>query len=285
MKYPIYPCLWFDGQASEVADFYSTVFDEVRILETSDIVITLEIEGVKFMFLDGGPHYKVSPAVSYYVYCRDAEYQKRIYERLTEGGQIKMSLDEYIWSKGYAWVQDRFGVNWQLDIAPLDSDQRIIPTLLFSNDKRDLVKSAIDFYTDIFPDSHIVFEAPYPETEPNVPEGTLLFARFSLMGYLFNATSSTLPHDFDFSVGNSVVVECRNQEEIDHYWDRLTDGGREDMCGWLQDRFGVSWQIIPRHLDRLLNHPETGRAAWEEMMKMRKIDIRTLQLAGTSDKY
>lgn len=284
MKSNIYPCLWLDHDVKEIADFYSEIFENVKYLDSASMVTTVEIEGVKFMFLNGGPAFKVNPSVSYYVYCQDPDQVQQLFDRLNKGGKVLMSLDEYAWSKCYAWVEDRFGVNWQLDSSNAESKQRIVPTLLFANQKKELIREAINHYSAIFPTSKTIFEAPYAP-ESGIAEGTLLFAQFELNGYPFNATSSTIPHDFDFSEGNSFVVECKSQEEIDFYWSRLTEGGEESRCGWLKDRFGVWWQVIPENMSSLLNNPVTGTAAVQEMMKMKKIDIRTLELAGTSDKY
>lgn len=278
MNRQIYPCLWFDGTGEEAARFYCEIFDDAAILRNTPLVTTFEAENTKFMTLNGGPHFRVNPAVSYYVYCGNEEKLLRLYEALKEGGSILMPLDQYPWSNRYAWVSDRFGVNWQLDINATGPDQKIVPVLLFANEKMGRVKEAQRHYTGLFPGSSVLLEAPYPEEE-NLPAGTLLFTQFELKGFMVNAMSSSRKHDFDFTEGNSFVVECRDQEEIDYYWDKLTEGGSESMCGWLKDRFGVSWQIVPSALDRLLNHPENGPAVMQALMKMKKIDIQVLETA------
>lgn len=227
------------------------------------------------MGLNGGPKYKVSPAVSYYVYCGNENEIDRIYKLLSENGTVMMPLDKYDWSEKYAWVMDRFGVNWQLDIHDIKSTQKIVPALLFANEKYTRVKEAVANYTNIFSGSKILLEAPYPQ-QAGLPEGTLLFAQFILNDFVFNAMSSTIKHEFDFTPGNSFVIECVDQQEIDHFWDRLGNGGRYDMCGWLADKYGVSWQVIPSILPSLMADPVKGPAVIQAFLKMKKFEIAAL---------
>ncbi len=275
MKTLLYPCLWFNDNAKAAADLYCSVFPNSALLQDTPMVTTFELNGTHFMGLNGGPKYNVNSAISYYVYCGSASEIDRIYNALVENGQVIMPLDVYAWSSKYAWIIDAYGVNWQLDIDDINSTQKIVPTLLFANTKYLLVKEAMTHYTTIFNPSKILLEAPYPP-EAEVPEGSLLFTQFKLQDFIFNATSSTLQHDFDFTPGNSFVVLCENQEEIDYYWVKLSEGGHEDMCGWLTDKYGVSWQIVPAILPQLMADPEKGQRVIQAFLKMRKFDIATL---------
>ncbi len=274
MQKSIYPCLWFDSNAKEAANFYCSVFNDAKILQDTPIVTTFEINGVKFMALNGGPKYQVSPAVSYYVYCGSDTEITRLYNTLSESGKIMMPLDKYDWSPKYAWVADKFGVNWQLDIKD-NTGQHIVPCLLFANEKNARVKEALTHYTAVFENSQILVEAPYPPGS-GLPEGSLLFTQFKLRDFTFNAMSSTGKHDFDFTFGNSFVVECDTQEQIDHYWNKLTEGGEESMCGWLKDKFGVAWQIVPTVLSQLMNDPEKAPKVTQAFLQMKKFDIAAL---------
>lgn len=277
MKKTIYPCLWFDGNAAEAANFYCSLFNNAQILQQTPVVTTFELDGTLFMGLNGGPMYRVNPAISYFVYCGGSEAEvSRLYTALSEGGSILMPLDKYDWSSKYAWVEDRFGVNWQLDIDNINSTQKIVPALLFANQKKEQVKTAIDCYAEIFKSSKILMEVPYPPTAP-MPEGTLLFAQYKVNNFIFNAISSYVKHDFDFSPANSFVIECEDQAEIDYYWDKLgQDGGRYEQCGWLADKFGVSWQIVPAILPKLMTNPQSGERVMQALLKMQKIDIEIL---------
>ena len=272
---PIYPCLWFNNNAQQAAQFYCSVFQNARILQENPMVTTYELSGTKFMGLNGGPKYQVTPAVSYFVYCGSESEISRLFASLSEGGSVLMPLGKYDWAEKYAWVIDQFGVNWQLDMADVPTTQKIVPTLLFANHKMEWVKKAITLYTATFQPSTTLLEAPYPPSA-NLPEGTLLFAQFKINGFLMNAMSSTLQHDFDFSPGNSLVIECETQAQIDHYWKHLGKDGRYDMCGWLADPFGVSWQVVPTVLPKLMNDPEKGQRVIAAFLKMQKFDIETL---------
>ena len=275
MNSSLYPCLWFDHQAEEAADFYCSLFRNSKVLEKTQMVSRFELNGTKFMGLNGGSKYQVNSAVSYFVHCGSEVEIHRIYDALSKGGSVLMPLKTYDWSPKYAWVIDRYGVNWQLDVEDINSSQKIVPCLLFTNGKRDLVKNALAHYTGIFKNSRILMEAPYPP-EIGLPEGTLLFAQIKLDGFILNAMSSTMEHDFDFTPGNSLVVECETQEEIDYYWTQLGKDGKFDRCGWLTDRFGVSWQIVPKILGKLMTDPSKSQKVMASLLTMQKIEIETL---------
>ncbi|MCF8232735.1 MAG: VOC family protein [Bacteroidales bacterium] len=276
MQKSMYPCLWFNNEAAQAAAFYTSVFNQAEILKENEIVSTFQLSGTKFMALNGGPQYQKTPAVSYYVYCGSEQEIDRLYEVLSKEGTVMMPLDKYDWTKKFAWVADRYGVNWQLDIDDINAPQKIVPSLLFANEKYKWVKKAITHYASIFPSSETLLEMPYPK-EANRPGDTLLFAQFKLAGFIFNAMSSHIQHDFDFSPGNSFVVECETQQQIDHYWEKLGEGGRFEVGGWLQDKFGVSWQIIPSVLPDLLMDPEKGPEVATKAAKMKKLDIQKLK--------
>jgi predicted 3-demethylubiquinone-9 3-methyltransferase (glyoxalase superfamily) len=128
-------------------------------------------------------------------------------------------------------------------------------------------------------------ESPYNKSA-GLPEGTLLFAQFKISDYLFNAMSGgTIKHDFDFNEAFSFVVDCKDQEEVDYYWNKLTsDGGQESMCAWLKDKFGVSWQIVPKVLIEMLGdkNPLKAQKAMQAMLQMKKIIIKDLEKAFNS---
>lgn len=275
MQHPIYPCLWFNNNGKEAADFYCATFNNSKILQSTPVVTTFELNGTKFMALNGGDKYKVNPAISYFVYCNGEDEINRLYDVLKDGGSVLMPLDKYDWSPRYAWVQDRYGVNWQLDVEEINNTQKIVPNLLFANAKNQLVKEARGKYMKLFSNSMQLMEMAYPPAS-GMPEGTLLFAQFKLNNFIMNAMSSTLQHDFDFSPGNSFVMECDDQQEIDHFWNELGKNGRYDMCGWLADEYGVSWQIVPSILSKLMSDPEKGPRVIQAFLKMQKFDIQTL---------
>lgn len=275
MSSSIYPCIWFNQNGKEAADFYCSIFPNAKILSSNPIVTNFEIHGTKMMALNGGDKYEPTSAVSYFVYCNGDETIDRLYALLKEGGSVLMELGKYDWSPRYAWVKDRFGVNWQLDVEAINNSQKIVPTLLFVNAKNAKVAEARAHYLQVFPNSMKLMEMAYPPTA-GMPEGALLFAQFKINGYILNAMSSTLQHDYDFTPGNSFVVECDDQTTIDHYWNELGKDGRYDMCGWLADQFGVSWQIVPSILSELMKEPEKSQRVIQAFLKMQKFDIQAL---------
>jgi predicted 3-demethylubiquinone-9 3-methyltransferase (glyoxalase superfamily) len=278
MKNNIYPCLWFDGQAKEAAKLYLDVFGNSRILDENPIVVTIEMHGQKFMLLNGGPMYQPNPSISFMVICETKEEVDDAWNKLIEGGTSMMPLDTYPWSERYGWVQDRFGISWQLYKGKLEDTggQKFCPTLMYTHESCGKAEEAIGLYTSLFPDSSVAGILRY-SAEDDDTEGLVKHAQFKLDGFVLMAMDSSYDHPFRFSEGISIAVDCNTQEEIDHFWEKLTaDGGEESMCGWLKDKYGVSWQIVPAVLPKLMADPEKGQKVIDAFMKMRKFEIATL---------
>lgn len=275
MNNSIYPCLWFDGQAKAAADFYCSAFGEAKITNENPLVIILELSGQKFMYLNGGPMFKPNPSISFFVNCETLEEIELKWAVLSEGGMIMMPLDYYPWSKEkYGFCQDKFGVCWQVMQGSMGG-QKFVPALMFTQDKAGKAEDAINFYTDIFDDAKICSISRYLPGEPDL-EGSIKHAQFTLNEQYFVAFDSSAPHQFKFDEGVSLVVECDTQVQIDYLWDKLTDGGQENQCGWLKDKFGVSWQIVPKILAQLMSNPEKSPKVIAAFMKMKKFDIQKL---------
>ncbi|MEB2774958.1 VOC family protein [Algoriphagus sp. D3-2-R+10] len=277
---PIYPCLWFDGNAKEAAEFYCSVFSDSAIVDENPMVAVFRSSDQKFMCLNGGPQFKFTPAISFFTIISDDDEMQVVWDKLIENGRALMPLDSYPWSKKYGWLQDRFGVTWQLTIdKPEETDQKFIPALLFSGTNFGKAEEAINFYTSIFGGSEIKFISRYEADEPNGQDGKINHAQFELSGRVFAAMDSAIVHDFDFNEALSLVVECRDQAQIDYFWEKLLEGGREDQCGWLKDKFGVSWQIVPEILPELMSDSERSERVVQAFMKMKKFDIEELKNA------
>jgi predicted 3-demethylubiquinone-9 3-methyltransferase (glyoxalase superfamily) len=154
----------------------------------------------------------------------------------------------------------------------------ITPSLWFDHN----LEEAARFYTSVFPNSQIEGFNRYTEAGPGEP-GEVMAGAFVLDGVRFNAINGG--PQFPFSEAVSFVVSCKDQDEVDYYWDRLTDGGQESQCGWLKDRFGLSWQIVPDRLYELLGDPDPARAmaAAKAMLDMRKIVIADLEKAAAGE--
>ncbi|MEK6275681.1 MAG: VOC family protein [Actinomycetota bacterium] len=153
--------------------------------------------------------------------------------------------------------------------------QKITPCLWFDTEGED----AANFYTSVFPNSRIVDVARYGSAGPR-PEGTAMTVSFELDGQEFVALNGG--PDFMFNEAVSFQVSCKDQEEVDAFWSKLSEGGEEGPCGWLKDRFGLSWQIVPTALPKLLSDPdaEKSQRVMEAMLKMKKIDIDELERAA-----
>jgi predicted 3-demethylubiquinone-9 3-methyltransferase (glyoxalase superfamily) len=153
--------------------------------------------------------------------------------------------------------------------------QKITPWLWFDTE----AEEAATFYTSVFKDSKILSVDRFGDVGPGEP-GSVMAVAFELNGQQFGALNGGPAFDFNESV--SFMVGCDSQDEVDHYWDRLTDGGKESQCGWLKDRYGVSWQIVPTELHTLLGDPDPQRAqrAMAAMLTMSKIDIEVMRQAA-----
>jgi two-component system sensor histidine kinase QseC len=157
--------------------------------------------------------------------------------------------------------------------------QKITPMLWFDNN----AEEAVNLYTSVFKDAKLGRMARYGKEGPG-PEGAVMTAEFELFGQKFVALNAGPMFKFNESI--SFVVNCENQEEVDYYWDKLTaNGGQESMCGWLKDKFGLSWQITPTVLMQLVSGPDKKKAgrAMQAMMKMKKIDIAAIEAAAKGD--
>ena len=276
MKNSIYPCLWFDGTARDAAAFYASMFPDARPLGGSPPAAMVQVANMKLMLLDGGPQYKVNPAISFFYNCgSDAEIDA-LWNALSKGGNVMMPLDAYPFAKRYGWVADTFGVSWQLILPSGSARQKVFPSLMFTQDHCGQAEEAMRFYTSVFRDSSIGNISRYGAGQAPDKEGTVNYGEFSLGGQWFTAMDSAQAHQFSFSEGNSLVIPCENQREIDCFWDRLTEGGSEGQCGWLKDRFGVSWQVVPSVLQNLMADPARAPRVVEAFLKMKKFDIAAL---------
>jgi predicted 3-demethylubiquinone-9 3-methyltransferase (glyoxalase superfamily) len=298
-KQKIIPNLWFDRQAEEAAHFYTSLFKNSRIgnriragkagvethglAEGTVMTVEFEIEGQKFVGVNGGPLFKFTPAISFLVACRATEEVDALWEKLSRGGAALMELGEYPFSERYGWTRDRYGLSWQvMAMGVSEIRQKIIPTLMFVGEQCGKAEAAIRLYTSVFNDSGIGGILRYGKGEEPDREGTIKHAAFTLQGQEFAAMDSALDHDFTFNEAVSLMEVCETQAEIDHYWEKLTaDGGQESMCGWLKDKYGVSWQVAPAGLDKMLRDPDQAKVerVTNAFLKMRKFDLTELQKA------
>jgi predicted 3-demethylubiquinone-9 3-methyltransferase (glyoxalase superfamily) len=258
----IIPNLWFGRRAEEAARFYTSIFKnsslgnmsrfredgaKIAVLsESSAMTIEFEIERYRFVGLNGDLFLKFNPSISFLVACKTKNEVDALWAKLAErGGPTLMELGTYPFSERYGWTQDRYGLSWQvIFIGDREIKQKITPTLMFVGKQRGKAEAAVNLYTKVFYDAAIDHITRYAKGEEPDKEGTIRHARFTLEGQEFAVMDSAREHNFAFNEAISFMVECRTQEEIDYYWENLTtDGGQKGMCGWLKDKFGVSWQV------------------------------------------
>ena len=281
MSNAIYPCLWFDGKAGAAAAFYASVFKDARVVSDTPMVSVVEIHGKKIMGLNGGPVFTINPAISLFVRCETIAETNRVWQQLIEGGSALMDIGTYPWSERYGWLKDQFGMTWQIAVVNNPGEPAsICPSLLFTGQQFGRGAEAIRFYSGIFKTAETLVEYPYPDQDPNA--GKLLYAEILLNGSKLIAMDGPGEHLYSFNEAVSLVVDCSNQDEVDHYWNKLTaEGGKESRCGWLKDRFGISWQIVPRQLGEMIASPDREKAgrAMQAMLKMNKLIIADLEKA------
>ena len=275
----IYPCLWFNGNGEAAAKYYIETFKNGEITANNGMVITFNLFGQQFMALNGGPQFEINSSISFFVLCNNEAEIQEFWKSLTDGGKVMMALDKYPWSEKYGWCQDKFGVSWQLMIGKMqDNTQKIVPSMMFTKSQNGKAEEALHHYTSIFINAKISEIDRYKKGDGDTV-GNIKYALFQLNGQYFTAMESSIMHHFSFDEGLSFVIPCENQQEIDYYWNKLTESGEESQCGWLKDKYGVSWQVIPSILGKLMSDPEKGQRVIQAFMKMKKFDITTLENA------
>lgn len=290
------PNLWFDTEAEEAAKFYVSVFDNSTLgtvnqydpasaaasgqSEGSVMTVAFELEDQEFVALNGGPQFRFTPAVSFIVYCHTKDEVDQLWAELSDGGTEHMPLDTYPFSDKYGWTEDKYGVSWQLMFDDDSPEQKIVPSLMFVGDQCGNAEEAISFYTSIFRESDVGEINRYGPNEGPDEEGTVMFADVTLEGQRFAAMDSAREHNYGFSEAISFIVDCQDQEEVDYFWENLTEnGGEKGQCGWLEDPYGVSWQIVPTVLSELLEDAEHSAQVTEALLQMKKIDSNRLREA------
>lgn len=300
----ITPHLWFDKEAKEAAEFYVSVFGEnskIKNVTTlhdtpsgSVDVVSFELFGQAFMAISAGPLFKFNPSVSFHVKCKTIEDVDELWKKLIDGGKALMELGEYPFSKRYGWLQDKYGLSWQIIYTSENKiTQTIIPVLMYVGSVCGKAEEAINFYTSVFSarpgrdlasggrDGKIEMIVCYHKGEEPDKEGTVQYAHFTLNGMEFGAMDSAHEHNFSFNEAISFIVHCNTQEEIDYYWNKLSAVPESEQCGWLKDKYGLSWQIVPTILDEMMKDKDKKRVdrVTKSFLAMNKLNIKKLEEA------
>jgi predicted 3-demethylubiquinone-9 3-methyltransferase (glyoxalase superfamily) len=245
------------------------------------MTVAYALDGYRFSALNGGPDFKFNPSISFFVNRESEDEVDALWEELAQDGSVLMPLQAYPFSKRYGWLADRYGLSWQVSVSD-DGRSSIIPSLMFVGDKTGQAEAAIDFYTLVFSDSKVGEIFRYSAGQEPDKEGTVAYGPFVLAGQDFVAMDSAREHDFSFNEAISLIVNCEDQAEVDYYWERLSAVPESEQCGWLKDRFGVSWQIVPTVLGELMTDPDRAKAdrVMEAVLQMKKLDIDELHAAA-----
>ena len=298
-KHKITPHLWFDKESQEAAEFYVSAFGGSSKITSSTTLhdtpsgdtamVSFELSGQPFMAISAGPLFKFNPSVSFMVNfdpSRDKNARKNIdalWEKLSAGGAALMPLDAYPFSERYGWVEDKYGLSWQLILSNPEGEERpfIVPSLMFAGDVSGKAEQAANFYLSVFKDARQGTVARYGKGQEPDQEGTIMFSDFMLEGQWFAAMDSAREHGFGFNEAISFIVHCDTQEEIDYYWEKLSAVPEAEQCGWLKDQYGLSWQIVPTAMDEMMSKGSREQIdrVTQAFLPMKKLDIAQLEKA------
>jgi len=287
----ITPCLWFEKDAEAICNFYTSIFKDSKVENTTTLhntpsgtvdIVTLRLAGHRFSLLVAGPFFKFTPAVSFLIACETKEETEELWNKLCRGGRPLMDFGEYPFSEKYGWTEDRYGLSWQvMFMGGRKIESKITPMLMFVGKQCGKAEEAIRFYGTVFSNSRIEDVVRYGEGEQPDTAGTIKHAAFTLERRRFAAMDSAYEHAFTFNEAISFEVHCETQEEIDYFWGKLSADPSAEQCGWLKDKYGLSWQIVPAALREMLkdkDHRKLARVT-EAFLKMKKFDIESLKRA------
>lgn len=287
--------LWFDKEAKEAAAFYTKAFGGkvkssavIRDTPSGDCdIVSFDIQGQSFMAISAGPLFKFNQSISFIVNFDPSQEKDAldrldaVWNKLSEEGKVLMPIGEYPWSKRYGWIQDKYGLSWQLILTKPQGEERpqIIPSLLFVGKSYGKAEEAVKFYISVFKNSKMGSIMHYaPGQAPN-KTGTVMFSDFKINNTWIAAMDGGGEHNFQFNEAISFMVHCDTQEEIDYYWEKLSAVPETEQCGWLKDKYGVSWQIVPTVMEKMMNSKDPQKIArvTQAFLQMKKFDIQKLE--------
>ena len=208
------------------------------------MTVSFQLAGQNFIAINGGPNVTFTPAISFFVSCETSQELDELWKDLSDGSTVLMELGKYPFSEKFGWLEDKYGISWQLNLTT--RSQKIAPFLMYFGNQYGKAEEAMNFYISLFKQSSIINIEHYGIGE-NEPEGTVKRTIFSLDGQEFMALDSNMDHYFTFTPAISFVVNCETQEEINDLWEKLSKEGMSERCGWIKDKYVVSWQIVPAY--------------------------------------
>lgn len=287
----IIPHLWFDKEAREAAEFYVSLFENSKIKNITTLhdtpsgdaeTVSFELAGLEFMAISAGPYFKFNPSISFIIACKTKEEVDDYWNKLNEGREALMALGKYPFSEWYGWTTDKYGLSWQIILAgDYQYKQKITPTLMFVGSVAGKSEEAMNFYASAFPESRMGGIARYPRGMEPDKEGTVMHGAATLAGQEFFFMDSAQDHKFNFNEAVSLLVRCKDQAEIDYYWEKFSAVPESEQCGWLKDKYGVSWQIAPEKMQEMMQKgtPEQIARVTKAFLKMKKFNLAELEEA------
>jgi predicted 3-demethylubiquinone-9 3-methyltransferase (glyoxalase superfamily) len=298
----ITPHLWFDQEAREAVSFYTQLFPSSRLESVNRLrntpsgdcdLVRFTLAGQPFMAISAGPMFRFNPTISFLVQCQSGAEVDGLWGRLAEGGKPHLPLGAYPFSPRYGWVADRFGLSWQLLLGGSGDGQKITPVLVFTGAAAGQAEEATRFYATVFREAPPPAEgmlgggesqarvlARYGESQAPERPGTVQFAALRLRGTEFAAMDSARDHGCTFNEAISFLIPCDTQVEIDYFWNRLAADPNAGQCGWLKDRFGVSWQVAPAMMQEMLcGDAQAVDRVTAAFLSMKKFDLAALRRA------
>lgn len=299
----ITPHLWYDKEAKEAAEFYCSLFTGSKIKNVTTLhntpsgdcdIVSFQLSGQPFMAISAGPMFKFNPSISFILNfdpSKDKNAREKldvVWEKLSQGGKALMPLDKYPFSERFGWIQDKYGLSWQLILSNPDGENRpfIVPSLMFVGPVCGKAEEATNFYLSVFDDSKRGNIIRYSKGMDPDEEGTIMFTDFAIENRWFAAMDSAHEHNFAFNEAISLIIKCDTQKEIDYYWDKLSAVPESEQCGWLKDKYGVSWQIVPSRMEEMMStgtREQVDRLT-QAFLPMKKLDIHRLQETFSGNK-
>lgn len=275
----ITPFIRATNSAKEIAEFYTNIFPDAKIVSQNPIVTEFEIWGTKLATLNGWeyPWAKLNPSISFSLWITDKDLTKSIWDKLSEWWEVMMEYGSYTRSEAYGRCNDKYWVSRQVmfDSRP-NRTNSIVPSLMFIWANNGKTEEAMNYYTSLFDNSSIDFIWRYQAGEADI-EWNINHAEFKLAGQQFIAMESSADHKFNFNDWISLAISCDWQEEVDYFRNHfVNDWWAESQCGWCKDKYWVSRQVVPVQLMQAMSDPVNWQKAMQNMMKMKKIIIADL---------
>jgi len=283
----IIPHLWFDTEAAEAAEFYLSVFPDATKRSQTVIKDTpsgdcdflhIELFGQEFMLISAGPYFTVNDSISFLIDCESDQEAFELYTKLLDDPEPLRMIDEIDFSE-IQWINDRYGISWMIQCSSTNPKRRISPVLQFVGSLCGKMEEAVDFYVSTFNDASIV-STTYTVNDGGIGESIFHeIIAFTLEGRSFFAMEKFTVDEMPFNEAVSLLIECETQKEIDKYWTSLSAVPEAEQCGWLKDKYGLSWQVSPRIMNEMMldDNDERLNAVTQSILQMKKLDMDELQ--------